>query len=266
VECHSRPGKVGRNPSHQTVTHSCFAGMQGRVIIEIIFYHGEKRNVQAMKLPENYTVLFKNVKNVGIRVSHDQRVRIVVPTWLPERHLEEILRKREDWIQKHLHKLKTRKQPVLLAADQMLFKGKIFHIECSTQFHRSIEIDEGLLVIRAGDYFLEKNHQLLWYRNEARKYFEQRAQELAVFHGFNYNKIFIRSQKTRWGSCSKKKNLSFNWKLIKAPLFVLEYLVLHELVHTEFMNHSKQYWQKVHSLYPEFKNASQWLKEHGREL
>lgn len=219
-----------------------------------------------MKFPDNYTILFKNVKHVGIRVSHDQRVRIVVPKWLPEQHLENILKKREDWIQKHLQRLRTRKQPVPLAENQILFKGQIFHFEQTTQVNRSIEIDEEHFIIRAGNLFMDKNYQLKWYRNEARKYLEHRAQELAESHGFHYNKIFIRSQKTRWGSCSKRKNLSFNWKLIKSPLFVIDYLILHELVHTEFMNHSKQYWEKVHALYPEYKIASQWLKEHGRDL
>jgi predicted metal-dependent hydrolase len=219
-----------------------------------------------MKLPDNYTLLFKDVKNVGIRVSHDQRVRIVAPKWLPEQHLENILKKREDWIQKHLQRLRTRKQPVVLAQNQILFKGIIFHLEHNVQFNRSIEIDEEHFVIRAGDLFLEKPRQLAWYRNEAKKYLERRVQDLSVRYGFHYNKLFIRNQKTRWGSCSKRKNLSFNWKLIKSPLFVIDYLILHELVHTEFMNHSKQYWQKVHSLYPEYKIASQWLKEHGGEL
>jgi len=219
-----------------------------------------------MKLPDNYTVLFKNVKHVGIRVSHDRQVRIVAPNWLPEQHLANILKKREDWIQKHLSKLNTRERPVPLAENQILFKGKIFHVEQNAQSHLSIEIDEEHLVIHAGNLFLEKNRQLAWYRNEARTYLEQRVQELAVHHGFHYNKIFIRGQKTRWGSCSKRKNLSFNWKLIKAPLFVIDYLILHELVHTELMNHSKQYWQKVHSLCPESIIASNWLKEHGRDL
>ena len=219
-----------------------------------------------MKLPENYTVLFKNVKHVGIRVSLDQRVRIVAPNWLPEHHLENILKEREDWIQKHLHRLRIRKQPVPLLDNQILFKGKIFQLEYRAQCNRTIEIDEEHLMIRAGDYYFIKNHQLAWYRNEARKYFERRVQDLAVRNGFHYNKIFIRSQKTRWGSCSKRRNLSFNWKLIKAPLSIIDYLILHELVHTQFMNHSRQYWQKVQTLYPEYKIASKWLKNHGRDL
>jgi predicted metal-dependent hydrolase len=219
-----------------------------------------------MKLPDNYTVLFKNVKNVGIRVSHDQRVRIVAPRWLPEHHLETILKRRKDWIQKHLHRMRTRKQPVPLSENQILFQGNIYRLEQHTLINRSIEIDEERLIIRAGDFLREKNYQLAWYKSEARKYFERNVQEIAARNGFRYNKIFIRSQKTRWGSCSKRNNLSFNWKLIKSPVFVIEYLILHELVHTVFMNHSKQYWHKVHSLCPQYKIASQWLKEHGREL
>ena len=219
-----------------------------------------------IKLPDNYTVLFRNVKHVGIRVSYDQRVRIVAPIWLPEQHLETILKKREGWIQKHLHNLRTRRQPAPLLENEVIFKGIIFRLERNKCSKRAIEIDEDRFIIRAGDTFLEKNHQLAWYRNEARKYIGQRVRDLAERFGFGYNTIFIRSQKTRWGSCSKRKNLSFNWKLIKAPVFVIDYLILHELVHTEFMNHSKWYWQKVHAVCPDYKIAAKWLKEHGREL
>ncbi|RPI05066.1 MAG: M48 family peptidase [Ignavibacteriae bacterium] len=219
-----------------------------------------------MKLPDNYTILFKDVKHVGIRVSHDQRVRIVAPHGLPERHLEEILRRKTDWIQKHLHRMRTRTMPVPLAQDQILLKGKIFLLTITAQFKNKIVVDEEHLTIRAGNSFLVKKRQQTWYKNEARKYFEYRVRERALHDGFSFNNIFIRSQKTRWGSCSKKKNLSFNWKLIKAPLFVIEYLILHELVHTEYMNHSRQYWQNVQSLCPDYKIAGQWLKEHGREL
>jgi predicted metal-dependent hydrolase len=219
-----------------------------------------------MKLPENYTVLFKNVAHVGIRVSLDQQVRIVVPRGLPEEYLESILRKKEDWIQKHLHRFRTRKQSVPLAEDQFLFKGKIYNIEKDARTGCEVEVNEERLVIRAGDRFFEKKNQLAWYKSEARKFFGLKVVKLSAQYGFHINKIFIRSQKTRWGSCSRRKNLSLNWKLIKAPLFVIDYLILHELVHTEFMNHSKQYWQRVQSLCPAYKTAAQWLKEHGREL
>jgi len=219
-----------------------------------------------IKLPDNYTVLFKNVKHIGIRVSHDQQVRIVVPQWLPEQHLENILRKREDWIQKHLHRLRTRKQPAPLGEHQILFQGTLFRFVHDAQLFRSVEIDEEHHIIRSGVLLMEKNRQHAWYRQEARTYIERNVQDMARRYGFQYNNIFIRSQKTRWGSCSRKKNLSFNWKLIKCPLFVIDYLILHELVHTEFMNHSKQYWQKVSVLCPEYKSASNWLKENGRDV
>jgi predicted metal-dependent hydrolase len=219
-----------------------------------------------MMLPENYTVLFKNVKNVGIRVSQDQRVRIVAPAWLPEHHLEHILKQREGWIRKHLHRLRTRKQPVPLAENQILFKGNIYRLEMHLSLKCSVEIDDDRRTIRAGSWFFDADHQRTWYKNEAKTYFEKEAYILAERFGYRYNKISVRSQKTRWGSCSKRKNLSFNWKLIKAPPSVIEYLILHELVHTEFMNHSRRYWQKIQSLAPDYQKASQWLKEHGREL
>jgi predicted metal-dependent hydrolase len=219
-----------------------------------------------MKLPENYTLLFKNVKYVGIRVSHDQRVRIVVPQGIREEHLELILRGRESWIQKQLHKYRTKTQPLPLKENQLLYKGKIFTLEQQENLRRVVEIDEDQRLIRSGDHLFNKNRQMVWYRIEAKKYLEQRVHALASQYGFHYDRIFIRSQKTRWGSCSQRKNISLNWRLIKAPLSMIDYVILHELVHTECMNHSKEYWKRLQLLCPEYRISIQWFKDHGREL
>lgn len=81
-----------------------------------------------------------------------------------------------------------------------------------------------------------------------------------------YNKVFIKDQKTRWGSCSSQGNLNFNYRLVMAPLPVIDYLVTHELAHLAEMNHSKRFWSLVERVCPEYKKHRQWLKEHGSEL
>lgn len=74
------------------------------------------------------------------------------------------------------------------------------------------------------------------------------------------NRITIRNQKTRWGSCSGKGNLNFNWRLLMAPIEVLDYVVVHELCHLVYMNHSREFWQMVEQILPEAGQYRKWLK------
>lgn len=84
--------------------------------------------------------------------------------------------------------------------------------------------------------------------------------------GVTYGRISIREQKTRWGSCSSKGNLNFNWRLIFAPEEVVDYIVVHELAHRKEMNHSRAFYNVVASVLPDYKVQEKWLKENGEKL
>ena len=81
-----------------------------------------------------------------------------------------------------------------------------------------------------------------------------------------YGRVTIREQRTRWGSCSDRHNLNFNWKLIMAPPQALEYVVVHELCHLIYLNHSARFWEEVHLRMPDYEIWKKWLADHGREL
>ena len=104
------------------------------------------------------------------------------------------------------------------------------------------------------------------YKEAARSYIPKRVAYYNPMTGGTYSRISIRDQKTRWGSCSSKGTLSFNWRLMLAPPAILDYVVVHELCHLNHMNHSKAFWQAVEAVYPDYRNARKWLKEHGSEL
>ena len=95
------------------------------------------------------------------------------------------------------------------------------------------------------------------YRNAAREVFTNRG---------HYTSITIRDQKTRWGSCSSRGTLSFNYRLIYGPAGPLDYVVVHELCHLTHMNHSKDFWNMVERIMPDYRIYKQWLREHGQEL
>ena len=104
------------------------------------------------------------------------------------------------------------------------------------------------------------------YRNLAREVFTNRVTYYHQFTGGTFTSITIRDQKSRWGSCSSRGTLSFNYRLIFAPAGVLDYVVVHELCHLTYMNHSKDFWNLVASVMPDYKQYKTWLREHGMEL
>ena len=103
-------------------------------------------------------------------------------------------------------------------------------------------------------------------RGEAREILSISARYWAVRMGVRYGRIAIREQKTRWGSCSEKGNLNFNWRIVLAPPEVRDYVVIHELCHLSHLNHSKEFWVRVQEFCPEYKIYRRWLKENGHTL
>ena len=103
-------------------------------------------------------------------------------------------------------------------------------------------------------------------REKTRKLVTERVKHYAAIIGVHYNQIAIRTQRTRWGSCSSKGNLNFNCLLGLTPPEVLEYVVVHELCHLIEMNHSKQFWDAVERIIPDYKVHRKWLKDNGNKL
>jgi len=106
----------------------------------------------------------------------------------------------------------------------------------------------------------------IWYRRQARRVLEERVALLARRWGFSYRQVKITSARTRWGSCSTRGTLSFPWRLVMAPLAVIDYVVVHELVHTVVKGHGQAFWGRVQALMPEYKQYIRWLKENGALL
>ena len=105
-----------------------------------------------------------------------------------------------------------------------------------------------------------------WYREQAAYFFTTEAHRVAGLLGVSVRKVAIGTYRTQWGSCSAKGRLAFNARLIFAPRWVAEYVVVHEVVHLVHHNHSKQYWAVVGKLYPNYKEARRWLRHNARNL
>ncbi len=114
-----------------------------------------------------------------------------------------------------------------------------------------------------------KPHQqvlLEWLKKQSKLNITKRTREIALLNNFEFNRIAIKDQSTRWGSCSSYKNLNFNWRLYLAPISISDYVIVHELAHTKEMNHSKDFWSIVESIIPEYKLHRRWLRDNERAL
>lgn len=101
------------------------------------------------------------------------------------------------------------------------------------------------------------------YKDQAKKLFKEKVQKYAAIMQLKYGNISVKEQKTRWGSCSSLGNLNFNWKLIMMPEAIIDYVIVHELSHLKFMDHSKNFWNEVEKYLPDYKTRRNWLSKNG---
>ncbi len=184
------------------------------------------------------TVIRSKRKSYGIVIDEDGQVTVRIPLRGSMTVARKLVRDKQGWILEKTALQKRRKQMRDAQAAQ-------------SESKYTPQQREGL----------EKR-----YREAAKEYFPKRAAYYAQQLGVSYERIRIAEQKTRWGSCSSKGTLSFNWKLMLAPPKVLDYVVVHELCHLKEMNHSPQFWKLVEELMPDYKEYRKWLKENGSTL
>lgn len=219
-----------------------------------------------MTLPENYLLERKNVKHARIRVSENLSVRVLVPENFDSTDIQNLIKKKQNWIDKNINKFKGKTEKIKLHDNQILLFGNKYTYFYRAEVHNKVVVNQEHKTIQSKTNLLDKNELLKWYKRYAKKHITTRLTEIAKEHKFKYNKVFIRAQRTKWGNCSTEKNLSFNWRLIKTPHFVIDYLIFHELVHTKTMNHTHKFWTELRSLYPEYQEAVKWLDKYGNNL
>lgn len=219
-----------------------------------------------MTLPENYILERKNVKHARIRVSENLSVRVLVPENFDSTDIQNLIKKKQIWIDKNLNKFKGKTEKIKLHDNQILLFGNKYTYFYRAEFHNKVVVNQEHKTIQSKTNLLDNDEQLKWYKRYAKRHITKRLTEIAKQHKFKYNKVFIRDQRTKWGNCSTEKNLSFNWRLIKTPNFVIDYLIFHELVHTKTMNHTHKFWTELRSFLPEYQEAVKWLDKYGNSL
>lgn len=208
------------------------------------------------------------LRSLRLAVVDERTVSVTVPLWYSDGQVHDLLERKKRWITKHLTRLRTLAQTRAATADTALLHGKRYAIAFREEMDDDVSFDdaEGIVFVRGGYRASMKRALERWYRAYAETIIPARTREIAAQHGYEVGAIAIRGQRTRWGSCSSSGNLSFNWKLVQAPLAVLDYVICHELAHLRIMSHSKEFWRMTEHLCPRYREAKLWLRQHGHSL
>jgi predicted metal-dependent hydrolase len=201
-------------------------------------------------------------------VQPDGAARLVIPRRGSEAEGIRFLERSEAWLIKRIAQWRNRSQPRKPWVDgaRFLFRGEEIplRVEMSGDSPRLCFADQIVSVPCALPDYREVVRAHL--RRLAERELPIRTRELALLHGIVVHRVTVRAQKTRWGSCSVRGTISLNWRLIHAPPFVVDYLIIHELMHRREMNHSARYWKLVAAACPDYQRAEKWLKNSGIEL
>lgn len=209
-------------------------------------------------------------RTAGLQVTPDANLIVRVPLKMPIETIHEMVRRKLPWI---LRKQRFARENYLPVAPKVFAAGEKF-LYLGVEYELFvIPGDYGPLVFNEKGFFLREGCMPLakwlfrdWYREQAAEFLDARVRHYAGMTGARYSKIGISNARGRWGSCSSKGVLNFSWCLVMAPREVVDYVVIHEVVHLEELNHSKRFWQKVKALMPDFLQAKRWLELHHLSL
>ena len=229
-----------------------------------------------MSYPEYTTIRKQGRKTVSIIVRPDRTVQIIAPPTMAEEALQHIAVAKQNWINKKLEEFKNsdfqRTVHSYQEGEQFLFMGRELTLGIS-KGRGSINVGEntiqatvppGLQGEDQSQYIREK--LLDHCKVQALNYLREKTREISEKHNFSPVYVAVKEYKSRWGSCFSDGRIYYNWKLILAPENIIEYVIAHELCHLKVPNHSKQFWQLVETIIPDWRLCRKWLRINGHAL
>lgn len=207
-------------------------------------------------------------RTIALVVGSDATLTVRAPMQTPMEYIEELVRKKLDWIRERISEVESRPkvlQKRFANGESFLYLGDPYRLRIVSDAKTPFAFQK--------EFVLSAEHQsrarallLEWYKREARRKIPDRVKWHASRFGIEVRRIKITEARKRWGSCGRGNSLNFSWRLIMAPLAVLDYVVIHELAHTVERNHSRGFWSKVATMCPTYRSSMQWLRKNEHLL
>ena len=208
-------------------------------------------------------------RTIALEVTRDASLIVRAPYRTSFDFIEKVVFKKRFWIKEKQEIVRDRCKKVIpkefVSGEVFLYLGNMYKLEFIDDMDMPIVFDNNFK-IALKNYDIAKEILIAWYKAQAYQKISERVNWHSSLSGLRYNKIRISDAQKRWGSCSAKGNLNFSWRLIMAPLRVIDYVVVHELAHLEEKNHSKAFWNKVKIMLLDYEQYKDWLKENRHLL
>jgi predicted metal-dependent hydrolase len=216
-----------------------------------------------------YSVIYTARKTLTITVERDRSVVVRAPHGTPREKIDAIIERKKLWLYEKTRHVQKHDRPLtqreFISGATVLYLGKNYRLEIISEDFDGILFDNKFLISKSS---AAQASQLLrdWYVGKAKEKLTPQVRFYARHMGVSYNDVLISDLKYRWGSCTPKNNLNFNWRLIKAPMRVIEYVIVHELTHLLESNHTVNFWAIVKNQLPDYLKSKEWLKRAGSLL
>ena len=205
-------------------------------------------------------------KTLGLVVERDKSVVVLAPSGTNREILDDFVERKKFWLFEKINYSPKFGEPKpetpFLSGKAIPYLGKNYKLDVTDDEMGNITFNGKFLISK---HHLQEGKALLeqWYKLKAKEKIKPLVEFYARQLGVQYNTVLISDLKYRWGSCTLKGNLNFNWRLIKTPQYVITYVVIHELAHLLELNHSERFWNIVKVQMPNYLEAKEWLRENG---
>lgn len=218
-------------------------------------------------------------KDVKISIDLVNGVEVFTPKNMDEAQLEPIIRRKAAWIVEKLEELNevnTTVQPKeFVSGEKLPYLGRHYRLKIYKEPvpNASFQFKQGrFMAIVPRDWSQEKSHHQLenkliaWYRQHGLKKIQERAKEYQSMLGVTPRSLQLKTQRKRWGTCTPNGDIYLNWRVVMAPIRVIDYIIVHELTHLVVPEHNEKFWRLVRTTLPHYKEAKEWLRVHGAAL
>ncbi len=221
-----------------------------------------------MPIPIDKLVRSKR-KTIALIIQQDGTLTVRAPLRMPDAHIRDFVETHSDWINRtrvKVRKTAPTRPRSYTEGETFFFLGQAYPMKIVPRQRTRLDFDGQSFRLARSALPRAEAAFIAWYKKQAAVFLAEWVRLRAKNHGFHYKKIRISSARTRWGSCSTTGTLSFTYRLIMAPVQVVDYVIVHELVHTQVRNHSKTFWRRVGEVMPDYKTHLTWLKKNGPAL
>lgn len=219
-----------------------------------------------------FEVEYRDRKTLEIGIEPPDNITVIAPRSAKDEDILSVVRSKAKWITQRLFEFKDveyrRREKEYINGESFMYLGRNY----SLQININEEVDTPIVKLYQGKFYIETNTKEQdklkiamedWYREKTLEKVLEKVEYYKPYFDVVPNSVKVKEQKKRWASCNANRDLMFNWRCAMAPANVLDYIVVHEMCHMVYLNHSKEFWSLVGRIMPDYKDRKEWLRNYG---